>query len=199
MILITYKTHNIGGLFIGTLFIGLNINYIFTHFNIFTILILLILYIYSLYIGSLFPDIDHPKSYLDRRYPLLSNLINNKFHHRGFTHSLLFIYLLIFIFLLVSIFLKIFYPRVYIILGIYIFTIECGFILGCLSHIIFDMFNPSGVCLFYPYIKKYRLPLAPTIKLNSTCEKNLYTFLSFSTYILYIMYISWILKFTVIN
>lgn len=194
MILITYKTHNIGGLFIGLIFLGFPLKYIFAYFDIFTIYIMFILYVYSLYIGSLFPDIDHPKSYIGRRFPIISNIVKTKFGHRGFMHSLFLIYCLIIVSFLINIIFKIFYPHVYSVINIYIHTIECGFILGCVSHIFFDMFNPSGVCIFYPNTKKYRLPLAPIINLKSSSEKTLSNFLSFFNSILLIYYLLFIYR-----
>ena len=182
-------------MFIGTLFIGLLLKFSLTHFKIIDLFIILILYIKSIKIGSLFPDIDHPKSYLGKRFPFISKKINSIFHHRGFTHSLLFIYSLILVFMLISIFLKIFYSYIYFYINIYIFSIEFGFILGCISHIFFDMFNPSGVSLLYPSTKKYRLPLAPSIRCNSNGEKTLATFLIFLTYSLFIIYSFLIIKF----
>lgn len=40
-------------------------------------------------LGSLLPDIDHPKSWLGRRIRPVSLLISKIFGHRGITHSLL--------------------------------------------------------------------------------------------------------------
>lgn len=82
MIIITYKTHNIGGLFFGALFIAFTLDYLINNYTIFTILILLILYTESVYIGSLFPDIDYPQSYLGRRFQFISHVVNSMFGHR---------------------------------------------------------------------------------------------------------------------
>ena len=169
-----------------------------TYFKVIDIFIILILYINSIKIGSLFPDIDHPKSYLGKRFPFISKKVNSIFHHRGFTHSLLFIYSLVLISMLICIFLKIFYSSIYFCINIYIFSIEFGFILGCISHIFFDMLNPTGVALLYPSTKKYRLPLAPTIRCNSPGEKNLATYLNFLTYSLFITYLFLIIKYFVV-
>lgn len=195
VILITYKTHTVGGLFVGTLVSGLFLQYSITHFSTLSLCILLILYIYALSFGSVFPDIDQPQSYLGKRVPFISHQINSKFHHRGFTHSLLFIYIIVFLFLFLSIVLKLFYSPIYISFSIYIFTIEFGFILGCVSHIFFDMFNCSGVCLLYPSNKKYRLPLVPVIKLNSSSEKRLSCYLNSLTSILLVIYLLVIINF----
>ncbi|WP_442970750.1 metal-dependent hydrolase [Romboutsia sp. CE17] len=194
MILITYKTHSAGGFFIGTLFIAIPFKYILINYSILQILILLILYIYSLDIGSLFPDIDHPQSYLGKRYSLISNLIHKKFSHRGFTHSLLFIYLLIFLSLVFNLSIRLFYHSFYAYFKIYIFSIQIGFILGCISHIFFDMFNPTGVYLLYPHMKKYRLPLAPKIIINTPDEKQLCEYLSILSSILSFVYFYVVIK-----
>jgi inner membrane protein len=177
------------------LFLGPFFNYIISSFNFIEMSILLILYIYFLKLGSIFPDIDCPQSYMGKKFPLVSKIINTKFHHRGFTHSVLFIYFLIFLSILINIALKIFYPYIFTLINNYIFTIYYGFILGCISHIFFDMFNSNGVCLLYPSNKKYRLPLAPVIKVNSNAEKGLNSFLSFLTDILIIIYIFYSVRF----
>ncbi|HYD32412.1 MAG TPA: metal-dependent hydrolase [Azospirillaceae bacterium] len=39
--------------------------------------------------GSLLPDIDHPKSWVGRRLPMISHPVSAIFGHRGITHSLL--------------------------------------------------------------------------------------------------------------
>lgn len=171
------------------LLLGPFYNYIISNFNLIEISIFLLLYIYFLKLGSIFPDIDCPQSYIGKKFHILSKIINNKFHHRGFTHSALFIYFLIFLSLLINILFKLFYPYIFVFLDVYIFIIFYGFILGCISHILLDMFNSSGVCLFYPSCKKYRLPLAPVIKVGSNAELSLNSFLSLLTNILIVMYI----------
>lgn len=79
------------------LFLAPFYNYIISNFNLIEISIFLLLYIYFLKLGSIFPDIDCPQSYIGKKFNILSKIINNKFHHRGFTHSALFIYFLIFL------------------------------------------------------------------------------------------------------
>lgn len=195
MVNITYKTHRIGGLFIALILVGFPLKYIFSYFNVLTTFLIFIIYLYSVYTGSLFPDIDHPTSYISRRLPLISGIVTRKFSHRGFMHSLLCIYCLIIASFLINILFKVFYPHVYSIVSIYIQTIELGFILGYLSHIFFDMLNPSGVCIFYPNTKKYRLPLSPVIKFKSASEKSLSNFLYFLNYLLLTYYLSVFIEF----
>ncbi|GAA0713291.1 metal-dependent hydrolase [Paraclostridium ghonii] len=195
MILIRYNTHITCGLFIGMLSLSPFLNYIILNFNILELSILLIFYFYFLNLGSIFPDIDCPQSYIGKKFPFISKLINTKFHHRGFTHSILFIYFLVLLSFLINIVFKISYPYIFVLINNYILMIYYGFILGCISHILFDMFNSNGVCLLYPSNQKYRLPLAPVIKVNSKSEKALNSFLSFLTDILIIIYIFYYIKF----
>lgn len=100
-------------------------------------------------IGSLAPDIDHAKSRIGQRLSRTSNYINDKYGHRGITHSLL--------------------GTITVSLIVYVILVMIGlesglkwFILGYLSHLITDMFNPTGIPLFYPYSKKYGLNIIST-------------------------------------
>lgn len=171
------------------------LNCIISNFNLVEISIIILFYFYFLKLGSIFPDIDCPQSYIGKKFPFISKIINNKFHHRGFTHSILFIYFLLLLCFLINIIFKIFYPYIFTLINNYIFTIYYGFILGCISHIFLDIFNSNGVCLLYPSDKKYRLPLAPVIKVNSKSEKGLNYFLNFLTDILIVIYIFYAIKF----
>ncbi|MCV2528466.1 MAG: metal-dependent hydrolase [Candidatus Lightella neohaematopini] len=93
----------------------------------------------------LLPDIDHPKSFIGRRFKWLSIPIYKLFGHRRFTHSILLI----------------------IIIAIYInikrinFPIDViyAMIIGYISHIIADMLTPAGVPLLWPYTKKFSIPI----------------------------------------
>lgn len=84
-------------------------------------------------LGSLLPDLDHPKSILGRKFPL-STILGIK--HRGWMHSLL---------------------------GLVVFSnlaalinpsLAPGITLGYLLHLIADSFNPIGIAWFYPITKK---------------------------------------------
>ncbi|MBM3309217.1 MAG: metal-dependent hydrolase [Candidatus Altiarchaeales archaeon] len=92
-------------------------------------------------LGSLIPDLDHPKAFLSRRHWTLqgtSRLIEIAFHHRGITHSLL---------MLIAT------------TGIGILALNklqmnanlaIPYAIGYLSHLLADSFNPMGVKLFQP-------------------------------------------------
>jgi inner membrane protein len=93
-------------------------------------------------LGSLLPDIDHPKSYLGRRLYPISVLIHKLFGHRGFTHSLLSTSF-------IGIIGAVYWASNPLFFG--------GLLLGYLSHLLGDMFTPRGIPLFYPKRKRYRL------------------------------------------
>ena len=92
-------------------------------------------------LGSLLPDIDHPKSYLGRQLPFISVPIFKLFGHRGFTHSLLSLSIL-------GVATAKYWAVNPLLWG--------GLLLGYFSHILADMCTPSGVPLFYPHKKRYK-------------------------------------------
>jgi inner membrane protein len=108
--------------------------------------------------GSILPDIDHPTSTISKKFTLLSipyrilQFIFGKFKstkhfvgHRGITHSLLFLSIPIIIGLF-------FVTNEWIVVGLF------GLSVGILSHLVMDMFNPTGVPLLLPLSKhKFRL------------------------------------------
>ena len=84
-------------------------------------------------IGGIFPDIDNPNSYMGKLTLPVSKIIGkaSRFlgkggsHHRGIFHDST-IYL------------------IGLVLCYFYFPPLCGMMLGCLSHVILDMFNPMG-------------------------------------------------------
>lgn len=80
-------------------------------------------------IFSVLPDLDTPKSFVGRRLPITSRLLS----HRGFTHSLICLFMLY-----ISI--------------VYFCNEEIALYasFGWGSHIVLDIFNPTGVQLFWP-------------------------------------------------
>lgn len=129
--------------------------------------ILLIIYIFFAYLGSLAPDIDMRGSCASKTFPKLYKIFGNKFRHRGFTHSLIFLYLLCY---LSNITLK------YTDNNVVFISSFSGLIIGCFSHIILDLFTKEGVELLYPiYINFSLLP----IKTSSKTEKIICKILNF--------------------
>lgn len=96
-------------------------------------------------LGSLLPDIDHPKSFLGRRVRFLSVPISATLGHRGLTHSLIAI-------ILFSMFLASFAESLPSVI-----TALC---IGYLSHLLGDFMTKGGIPLFYPIRARIRMPFA---------------------------------------
>lgn len=114
-----FKTHLAFGFLIGLVTLK-----IFNPLNIILFLILVL-------IGSLLPDIDHPKSKVGKKIKLIGFL----FEHRGFFHSLLFLALIHII--------------------VFMFFRDNPFILplviGYTSHLFIDCFNHKGIMPLHPF------------------------------------------------
>jgi inner membrane protein len=105
-------------------------------------------------IGSILPDICHPKSLVGRKTKIFSRTIGQAFGHRTITHS--------WIFLLAAYWLSNFIP----------FTnglLQLGLISGIVSHFILDALTPKGIQFFYPVPVKVRIP-GIQIKVGSGAE-----------------------------
>ena len=119
-----FKTHLAFGFLAGLL--ALNI---FNPANV-------ILFFTLVLIGSILPDIDHPKSKIGRKIKIIGFL----FEHRGFFHSLLFlIFLYIFSVLL--------FKNNSFILPLFI---------GYSSHLFIDSFNHLGIMPLHP-LSRFRI------------------------------------------
>jgi inner membrane protein len=100
------------------------------------------IYLLMAAVGSILPDVDHPKAYISKSHWLLhggAHLIEVVAHHRGVTHSLLALVILT--------------AAVYG--GLSYFsqdtTLALPFALGILSHLIADSLNPTGVKWLQPF------------------------------------------------
>lgn len=88
-------------------------------------------------LGGVFPDIDNPKSHIGQLTKPISSIIGEisaSFGHTGRWHRGIFHDMSIYIVLLIFCY--------------YNFPYLCGFLIGCLSHIFLDCFNPSGIPIF---------------------------------------------------
>lgn len=94
-------------------------------------------------LGSLLPDIDHPKSKIGRLVPWLSYPIAGIFGHRQITHSLLAVF-----------------GVSYFLFGNNAIAIALG--IGYLSHLIGDFLTDSGCPLLWPYPKRFSFPITIT-------------------------------------
>lgn len=128
MINIDYKAHLTVGiaLGIGTVYLSQKAN----------LTIQPLLLIGGSAIGSLLPDIDHPKSYLGNKVPIIPTLLYTTVGHRSLTHSLLFAAIM------------------GTLLGLIDIPLGIGMFIGIISHILLDMLTPQGVSYLYPFKKK---------------------------------------------
>ena len=123
----THKTHAVVGLTFGFIFSALfNMN---NH-----------LYLIFAWLGALLPDIDHPKSKMGKLISIIPSLINNKWGHRGLTHSFKGI-VWVGIFSIPLMFLSP-YASIYL-------------LIGYASHLFADSLTVSGVKLYYPSRETY--------------------------------------------
>lgn len=118
-------------------------------------------------LGSLLPDIDHPKSTFGRIIPFLSYPISAVFGHRGITHSFLAAIAAAFI--------------------MYMYGAKSWFVaplvVGYVSHVLGDVVTNSGAPLFWPKKDKVSIPVFNT---NSFAE---YLFLMLlSAYVLWMLW-----------
>ncbi len=110
-------------------------------------------------IATLFPDIDHARSFISKRFPLFSFIIRFFAKHRGFTHSL---------YGIVSL--------ASIVGGLYYYhflslAITLGIIIGYSLHIFGDAMTKSGIRHFCCYRPLYLLPKIIRFKTGSKEEQ----------------------------
>ncbi len=100
--------------------------------------------------GSLFPDLDHPKSKLGHKIPAVSHLFHWIFGHRGFLHSIFFIVLLGAIVILLT-------------------SSRYGFplMVGLFAHVLSDCLTTEGVNLIHPF---HQLSVKGFIETGSLAE-----------------------------
>jgi inner membrane protein len=110
-------------------------------------------------VGSLAPDIDHPKSWLGRRLPFISIPLSGLVGHRGVTHSL--------------IGLNVVFAAVLLLAWYYGLSGEVGqaitgFGIGYASHLFADWLSNSGIPLLWPNRQRFAAPV--TLETGSAME-----------------------------
>ncbi|MBP2231335.1 inner membrane protein [Azospirillum agricola] len=105
-------------------------------------------------LGSLAPDIDHPKSALGSRLKPISIPISVVFGHRGITHSLLAVGACTWLFLESGAYARFTAP----------------FLVGYMMHLAGDLLSPAGLPLLYP-LKRRRTFALPIIKTGGFSEQ----------------------------
>ncbi len=116
------------------------------------------------FVGSLFPDIDQPTSDLWDNFR--GGTVVSKFvckflgGHRHISHSIIGVILFA---TLIAWFLKLLQSIVLIDMGI----VWYSFMIGYLSHILFDMPTKEGVPLFWPIMWKIGIPPVRSLRIRS--------------------------------
>ncbi|WP_312353311.1 metal-dependent hydrolase [Aminipila sp.] len=98
-------------------------------------------------LGSLFPDIDHRKSWIAHKAPIAANIMAGLFKHRGAIHTPVFV-------LIVGAALGLLnwgWLREFNYLAAYFIQ---GFIPGMISHLILDTLNVQGIMWLWPISDK---------------------------------------------
>lgn len=121
--------------------------------------------------GSLLPDIDHTKSFMGRKAPIVSHVVAATFKHRGFLHTPVFIIIsAVFLFVAAPLITNVDISRTFS-----FFT--KGLIPGMVTHILLDSFNKGGIPWLWPVTdKRFRLL---SIKTDSVLESVFSLGLSF--------------------
>lgn len=148
-------------------------------------------------IGSLIPDLDHPKSKLNQKLLFINNNLYRALFYLSISGVFMYLYFSIenkfFMLLgLVSCLVGVSSHRSFThsiigfllassIIGMSTFkfnlpSIYTGFVVGYALHLIADSFTPRGIRLFYPIKANISFPI--TIKTNSKAEKIIFSLLS---------------------
>lgn len=155
-------------------------------------------------LGSLLPDLDHPKAKLNQKILLFKNKLFSIFFYLSI--SALFLYLFfknrksIFLLLALTILLTALSSHrgfTHSIIGYLLvsniasdlvykydlnFIIYKSFTLGYLSHLFADFLTPKGIQIFYPFGKNIVSPL--TINTKSGIDETIFTLLSIYCFLL---------------
>ncbi len=114
--------------------------------------------------AALLPDLDSPDSRLGRMVPIVPRLVKTTVGHRGPVHSLVGVGVLLALCVFV---LRFWYPP-----GVVYEQVAPLILVGMLSHLIADTFNPSGVPWLWPAQYHVKLPLVQT---GSILERRVVT------------------------
>lgn len=103
-------------------------------------------------IGSIAPDIDHSHSTISKKLGVIPGIIVQYFFgHRGIVHSIAF------------------GAGISMVPTIIVPSFGIGLFIGWLSHLLLDMFTPSGVAILWPY-RRDRYAILP--ELTSRVRKH---------------------------
>lgn len=142
----TAKGHMVVSVPVGYMGLFLTSKYVLEDFVLDSRLI--ILYSFFVLLGSVFPDIDEPESFIGRRLPIFSNVLSIFISHRGITHFLI---------IPLGILLLAYYED-----DLNIKFALLGFAIGILAHDIGDMLTKGGIIGFlFPFFMSKKIALLP--------------------------------------
>lgn len=106
------------------------------------------------FLGGMLPDIDHPKSWLGSKIPVLPTLLYESTGHRGATHSLL-----VMLVLVAAIWVG---CQAFAVNEVVSSLLVCGFLIGYGMHLLGDFFSNKGVPLLWPMPAKFGFSVCAT-------------------------------------
>ena len=163
-------THSIFGLFLTLILLAIFGVKQSLHWSILAFAIL----------GSLFPDIDMPRSVIGRLFPFISKPLERRFGHRTITHSVIGWLATSLILSAILILLCILTKQS---LAIPISLCKrwlAAFAIGYFSHLVLDMFNPRGSQLFWPNRSRDVIPKNPRFRPESGSKVEVIIFILFT-------------------
>jgi inner membrane protein len=163
-------THSVFGIFLTLIFLAVFGIQLSLHWSIILIAIL----------GAIMPDIDHPSSVIGRTFPFISTPLERRYGHRTITHSFIgwavaslgFAFIVLFVLLILG------FVRDP---GIGIRSLAprwiAAFSISYFSHLILDMFNKTGVQMFWPDTSRDVLPKNPKFRTVSGSREEVWIFI----------------------
>jgi inner membrane protein len=163
-------THSVFGIFLTLIFLAVFGIQLSLHWSIILVAIL----------GAIMPDIDHPSSVIGRTFPFISIPLERRYGHRTITHSFIgwAVASLIFaFFVLIGNWILGSYLSFDI--GNWTFPIRwiAAFSISYFSHLILDMFNKTGVQMFWPDTSRDVLPKNPKFRTVSGSREEIWIFI----------------------
>ena len=163
-------THSVFGIFLTLIFLAVFGIQLSLHWSIILVAIL----------GAIMPDIDHPSSVIGRTFPFISIPLERRYGHRTITHSFIgwAVASLIFaFFVLIGNWILGSYLSFDI--GNWTFPIRwiAAFSISYFSHLILDMFNKTGVQMFWPDTSRDVLPKNPKFRTVSGSREEVWIFI----------------------
>jgi len=133
-------------------------------------------------IGSIIPDIDHPKSVIGRIFYPISSFLEERFGHRTITHSfigwaiatVIFSLLVLFVFGVLSL-------AFHLDFGVWILNLAprwmASFSISYFSHLVLDMFNKRGSQMLWPDTGRDVIPRNAMYRTQSGDKVEIFIFI----------------------